>query len=268
MPDLLVRILAGLRAAGVDPDAPGTQALAAVEEFHIGGRPATAALVAQLGLEPGMRVLDVGCGIGGAARYLASTYGVEVLGVDLTAGYVETATELTRRVGLAGQVSFAVGDASALDVPAGSFDRALLVHVGMNVADKAALMRGLATVLAPGGLLGVYDVMRVGAGPVSYPTPWAAGESTSWLASPGQYRQAMTDAGLEVTAERDRREMALEFFAAIRQAAEAGTAPPVGLGLLMGPSMPAKVGNLAAAIGAGVLAPVELVGRLAQHGAP
>lgn len=262
-PDLLVRILEGLRAAGVDPDAPGLPALAAVEEFHIGGRAATAALVEQLGLEPGMRVLDVGCGIGGTARYLASTYGVEVLGVDLTPDFVETATELTRRVGLAGQVSFRVGDASALDVPAGSFDRVVMLHVGMNVADKPALIRGLARMLAPGGMLAVYDVMRVGAGPVAYPTPWAGDETTSWLASPQEYRQAMADAGLEVTAERDRREVALAFFAAARQAAADGTAPVVGLGLVIGPSMPTKFAHLAAAVGAGVLAPVELVARLA-----
>jgi MPBQ/MSBQ methyltransferase len=63
-------------------------------------------LADQLALRPGLRVLDVGSGLGGTARYLARRHAVEVTGLDLTAEYVEVATSLSRRAGLAELVHF------------------------------------------------------------------------------------------------------------------------------------------------------------------
>jgi hypothetical protein len=73
--DLLGRILAGLREAGRNPDAPTIEDLAPADEFHSLGRVATKELAALAALEPGTRVLDVGSGLGGPARYLAVACG-------------------------------------------------------------------------------------------------------------------------------------------------------------------------------------------------
>src|SRR6185295_2090483 len=91
--------------------------LAVVDEFHIGGRPATRALAEQIDLPAGARVLDVGCGIGGPARCFAAERGWKVEGVDLTAEYVAVAASLSRRVGMAGSVSFRQASATALPLP-------------------------------------------------------------------------------------------------------------------------------------------------------
>ena len=50
--------------------------------------------------------------------------------------------------------------------------------------------------LRPGSLFGIYDVMRVGAGELSYPVPWATTAASSVVADPGQYRSALQAAGL------------------------------------------------------------------------
>ena len=64
-----------MKAAGIDEKNLRPEDLAPVDEFHIGGREATAKAVAAMGLRPDMRVLDAGCGIGGAARYLGAAIG-------------------------------------------------------------------------------------------------------------------------------------------------------------------------------------------------
>ncbi len=67
--NLAAAILAGLAAAGSDLDHLTVDDLAPVDEFHIGGRRATAELAAQLPLASGMKLLDIGSGLGGAARW-------------------------------------------------------------------------------------------------------------------------------------------------------------------------------------------------------
>src|SRR3954447_17166753 len=94
--DLESVVLDGVKAAGHSLEDLRPEDLAPVDEFHIGGLEATAALAERLGLAPGKRVLDIGCGIGGPARFFASRHGCRVLGIDLTPEFVAGGTALTR----------------------------------------------------------------------------------------------------------------------------------------------------------------------------
>lgn len=250
------RIMDALRAGGVAPGALTPDHLKPVDEFHIGGAEATVALLDQLTIDPGARVLDIGCGIGGTTRLLVSRYGADVTGIDLTPEYVETAERLTGAVGL--RAGFVAG--SALDLPFEdeSFDLATLIHVGMNLPDKPRLFREAARVLRHGGTFAVYDVMRFGAHPV-FPLPWAAEPEASFLGEPGDYLAAAEAAHFAVRARRDRREVAQDFFARMQaRMAEAGP-PALGLPILMGQDAAAKVANMIAAVNAGDIAPVEMI---------
>jgi SAM-dependent methyltransferase len=258
--DLLAAIRTGMASLGRTAETVRVEDLAPVDEFHVGGRAATTELCDRLGVTSGSELLDIGCGIGGAARFVASTFGCAVTGIDLSPNYVAAATTLTEWTGLDDRARFDV--ASAMDMPFddGAFDRALLLHVGMNIPDKAALFAEVHRVLRPGGRFGVYDIMRVSAGEVSYPVPWASDGSHSFVQDPTAYRTALASAGFVVTEERDRAEFALDFFAALKaRAAESGGPPPLGLHLIMGSEAPGKIANMVEAVAAGVLAPVELV---------
>ncbi len=267
--DLEAVLLRALAAAGVDIDAVTVDDLAPADEFHLGGRTATDALLEQLatlGLLPdaSRQVLDVGCGIGGPARAIAARTGCRVTGIDLTPSFVAAATALTGRVGgeLAERVRFEVGNALALPFEAGSFDGAFLLHVGMNIADKAGLFASLGWVVRSGGFVAVYDVLRTADGDVTYPVPWAGSAAVSFPATMTDYTDALDAAGFDVVATRDRRAFALEFVAAARAAAQAAGGPPaVGLHLVLGSDAGKKTGNLVAALQAGVLAPTELIAR-------
>jgi ubiquinone/menaquinone biosynthesis C-methylase UbiE len=257
-------ILAALAASGKDPDRLSADDLAPVDEFHIGGREATAALAAALPLAPGLQLLDVGSGIGGASRYFAAAHGVRVVGIDLTAEYVQVAEGLARRVGLGERVSYRQGSALALPFAAASFNGAYMLHVGMNIAGKATLFGEVRRVLKPDGFFAIYDVMRTDDGTMRFPVPWASSAETSFLASPAEYRRLLEGAGFEIRHERSRRDFALEFFARMRERiAASGGPPPLGLHLLMGAETPQKIGNLVDNLERGLVAPVELIARAA-----
>ena len=94
-------IWAGVRDMGHTRDSITVDDLAAVDEFHVGDRKATADLLQQLGLLSNHHVLDIGSGFGGTARFLAHNFGCKVSGIDLTPEFVETGRDLCSWVGLA-----------------------------------------------------------------------------------------------------------------------------------------------------------------------
>lgn len=260
--ELLAAIERALAAAGKTPNEVGSDDLAPLDEFHIGGRAATDHLVDQLGLGADDHVLDIGCGLGGAARHIAERLGARVTGIDLTPEFVEVGNTLCGWLGLAERVSLHQGSALAMPFGDEAFDGAVMLHVGMNIADKPALFAELARVLRPGAALGVYDVMQIGAGELAWPVPWAAGPATSSVGTPDDYRQALTDAGFEVLREAPRRDFAVAFFEEMRAKVEAaGGPPPVGLHVLMRETTQEKVQNMVTNIARGLVAPVELIAR-------
>lgn len=252
-------VLDALRAAGKDPDRLEPDDLAPVDEFHIGGRQATIDLASQLGVTPGMHVLDVGAGLGGASRYFAHVLGCTVTGIDLTEEFVQVARALSARTGLAGRISYHHGSALALPFPPAAFDGAYMLHVGMNIADKGALFAQVRRVLKPRGFFGVYDVMREADGPLAYPMPWATTAETSFVEPSATYVRLLRAAGFEVVAQRSRREVALAFFRELRARIAQSGAPPLGLHIVMGPTTPQKIANMVSALETGLIAPTEII---------
>jgi len=231
------------------------QVLAGVDEFHLGGRVATERLVQSLQIRPGCRVLDVGSGIGGPARAVASLVpDVGVTGIDLTPEFVAIARTLTDQVGMADRVHFELGDAQRLTIGDEAVDFVTLIHVGMNIADKGALFAEFARVLKPGGRVGVYDIMRTGTGPLTYPVPWASHEAMSFVATPDEYVEWLNQAGLRVVEVAGQRELVSQVLAALK-----ANPPNVHLGHLMGPEWPQMFGNLLQAFRAGVVEPTIIV---------
>jgi SAM-dependent methyltransferase len=263
--DVLDRIRAGLVEMGHDPDMISPEVLKPVDEFHIGGAEATAALLEKLDIRPDMEVLDIGSGIGGPARMIASRYGCSVTGVDLTPHFVETARALSAMCGMADRVRFEVGSAVALPMPEASFDLALLLHVGMNILDKTALFREAHRVLRNGGTFAVYEVMRTGDGDLAFPVPWAETPDLSALETVQTYRAAAEAAGFTLDGEENRREVALDFFSRLQAQAASGVPPPLGLHNLMGPTVKDKVANMIAAVRAGTIAPVQMIFSTARQ---
>jgi SAM-dependent methyltransferase len=254
-------ILQALSRAGKDLANLTHDDLAALDEFHVGGREATQELAAQMELRPGIHLLDVGSGIGGPARYYAAEQGCKVTGVDLTEEFVLVSRSLTRRTKLDHAVEFLHGSALALPFGTANFDRAYTIHAGMNIADKLGFFREVRRVLKPEGLFAIFDLMRTAEGPIRYPVPWALTGETSFVAHVNDYRDTLTAGGFHVTRERHRGAFALDFMQRMMARVAQGGPPALGLHLLMGEPTKVMLTNVRAMIEEGSLTPVELIAR-------
>ncbi len=254
-------ILGAVAREGKDPENLTAGDLAAVDEFHVGGLEATQELAKQMELRAGLRLLDVGSGIGGPARYFAAEHGCRVTGIDLTEEFVRVARSLTRRTKLDGLAEFRQGSALELPFAPETFDRAYMIHVGMNVADKAGIFREVRRVLKLAGRFTIFDILRTGDGPIRYPVPWAMSEETSFVAMAKDYGAALENAGFRIAQERGRGPFAIEFTERMMARMAQGGPPALGLHLLMGEKTPIMVRNILAMMKEGVLEPVELHAR-------
>jgi ubiquinone/menaquinone biosynthesis C-methylase UbiE len=254
-------ILDALIAAGKDPAHLVPADLAPVDEFHIGGRQATQDLAAQLPIEPGWHLLDIGSGLGGASRFFAHERQCRVSGIDLTDDYVRVARFLAERVGLADRVDYRQGSALSIPFPDHTFDGAYMLHVGMNIEDKAALFTEVRRVLKPGGVFAIYDVMRESeVGELAFPVPWATVAETSFVTTAPAYRTLLQAAGFVVDKERSRRDFAIQSFRQ-RERAIANGPQPLGLHIPMGALAAQKIANMVANVERGLIAPTEIISR-------
>lgn len=190
-------ILDALTAAGKDIDRLTPDDLAPIDEFHTRGRTATVELARLLSLTETASVLDLGCGIGGPSRYLATTFGCRVIGLDLAPEFCRVAAMLAERTGLADKVEYRQGDALAMPFADESFDVVWSQNVVMNIADRDRLYREIRRVLRPGGRYAFADVVA-GSGTPHFPLPWAREPSASFLLTRDATCAALAAAGLRV----------------------------------------------------------------------
>jgi len=237
-------ILAALTAAGINIEHLTPDDLAPVDEFHSGGRNATMRLAQLAQINGSERVLDVGCGIGGPSRYLASRFGCRMTGLDLTADFVALAGMLAQRTRLSDKVTYRQGDALDLPFADASFDLVWSQNAAMNIADRDRLYAEMRRVLTPSGRLALQEIAAGPGGEPFYPTPWASDKSISFLVTPEATRAALERIGFRVVAWQDTTEEALEQQRARAKALETGSLPPLGLHIVIGEAFPTVTKNM------------------------
>jgi SAM-dependent methyltransferase len=193
-------IVDALIAAGKDLSALTIDDLAPADQFHGGGKAATERLARLAGLHPGLRVLDVGGGLGGPARTLAAQFGCAVTVVDLTESYVSAGRALTALVDLEDRVIHRLGSALTLPEDGSPYDVVWTQNSGMNIEDKVRLYSGFSRMLRPGGLLALQEPMAGPGGPPIFPLMWARDASASFLLPPDDMRAAIEEAGFRLRA--------------------------------------------------------------------
>jgi len=191
-------ILDALIASGKSLNALTLDDLAPFDQFHGGGKWFTLRLAHLANLSPGMKVLDVGGGLGGPARTLALEFGCHVTVVDLTESYVQAGEMLTKLMNLTDRVSHQLGNALELSFEDASFDVVWTQNSGMNIEDKESLYAGFHRVIRPNGLLATQEPMSGPNQPPIFPVMWSRDETNHFVRTPQQMRAVIEAAGFRV----------------------------------------------------------------------
>jgi tocopherol O-methyltransferase len=117
-------------------------------------------LATEARIEPGERVLDAGCGVGGSALWLAGERGAQVVGITPVEGHVGRANAAAAEAGAAAAVRFEVGNYAKTRFPDASFDVVWALESLCHASDKPAIYREFARVLRPGGRLVMAEYLR------------------------------------------------------------------------------------------------------------
>ncbi|QTA83774.1 SAM-dependent methyltransferase [Desulfonema limicola] len=238
-------IIQGLKAKGKDINNLKPEDLTPVDEFHTRGRISTMELAELFEFKPGLKVLDVGCGIGGSARYIARTFSCHVVGTDLIQEYMDAASQLAELVGMSEHVSFKQGNALELPFDSGSFDLVVTEHVQMNLKDKNKFYNEIARVLNSKGSMLFHDVFQgAGNGKPYYPVPWDEDGTISSLLTQEEAKEIIANAGFEVKKWIDKTRDSSDSFKTAAARVQKSGHPPLGLHILMGDTAKDKVVNM------------------------
>ena len=237
-------IIQALANAGIFPGKITRKDLAPIDEFHVRGQEVSHELAVAAALQPGMRLLDAGCGLGGACRMLADEYGCDVTGIDITADYIRTAQQLSELTGLQHNTRFVQGSVLALPFDNNSFDAVWTQHVQMNIADKKTFYTEIHRVLTTGGRFVYYDILSHDHMPLNYPVPWASDASLSFLVSAHQLHTLLQETGFQRVQVTDETHKGIAFFNNLFTRIAQKGLPALGLHLLMGDTALEKLYNL------------------------
>jgi SAM-dependent methyltransferase len=194
--DIEARILAAIRAAGLNPEQRlSPEELGALDHFHTGGLRASRELLELAQIRAEDRVLDIGAGLAGSARLLASALRCRVDCVEPSPDYCAGAVLLNRLTGLDDRIEVHKGSALDLPFPDDSFDVVWMQNVGMNIEDKRKLYAEIYRVLKHGGR---YAFQEMAAGKVAtsyFPLPWATDPADNFLVSAEEMQSLLGESG-------------------------------------------------------------------------
>ncbi|KAG8972523.1 Delta(24)-sterol C-methyltransferase, partial [Tulasnella sp. 427] len=168
-------------------------------------------LAAQMGLKPGMRVLDVGCGIGGPAREIARFTDTNITGLNNNDFQIGRARRYTAKAGLSDQVNFVKGDFTKLGAQFGEnqFDAVYAIEATVHAPTFESVYGEIYKVLKPGGVFGVYEWVMTDAWDPSIPEHKAIahgieiGDGIPEMRTRKDARKALVNVGFQIEHEED-----------------------------------------------------------------
>ena len=165
------------------------------ESFHPGGTRLTRQLAEQALVGPGSRVLDIACGPGHSARFLADEFGAQVTGVDYSAALLQTARRLTDSAGLSQRVNFVHADAQHLPCADQQFDAVFCECALCTFTDAPRALAEMFRVLKPGGYLALSDITLNAPLPENLSTALGQALCIAGARSVNDYQQLIAAAG-------------------------------------------------------------------------
>lgn len=180
-----------------------------------GGLETTEEIVAMLSLKPGLKVLDVGCGIGGSGFYMVKNFNVQVLGVDLSTNMIQIGKQ--RAIEFKDdKVEFVVQDVTSAEYEPESFDVIYSRDTILHIEDKKSLFANFLKWLKPGGEVLISDYCK---GPQELSDVMKAyiAKRQYHLLSPEEYGKLLEEVGFSDVKAKDNTARFIEILKAERE---------------------------------------------------
>lgn len=232
-----------LKVQNIDLNNVKRSDIAGVDEFHVRGAAVSRELANGININ-GLKVLDVGCGLGGPCRMLADEYNCQTTGIDLSKEYIRTANKLSELVNLNNKTTFIQGNATELPFEDNHFDVVWTQHVQMNVPNKKKFYYEINRVLKSGGYFLFYDILKKGNGEINYPMPWASDSNLSFLFKSEKMNYFLEEFGLTKKQSTNQTQAGIDFLDALDNKLKESGPSKMGLNVLMGETTKPKLMNL------------------------
>lgn len=246
IPNLPEIILETLKKVKNNPEKFSKEDFMTFDEFHLQGKQATIELAKKIPLQPQMNILDLGSGIGGPARTLASEFNCSVTGIELVKEYYNTAIVLSKLVQMDQITKFYNGSAIDLPFDDQSYDVVWTQHMTMNIEEKEKLFSEAYRVLKPKGKLALYEICAGGEfeKDFQYPVPWASSSAINFLSKTDEFIAKITNQGFKQLSVQDVTGNCVNWIDNVLKANSGGKVNPLGLNLISGSDFGIKVKNI------------------------
>ena len=182
--DIHTRIHKAMSEAGLNDKKLEIEDLFPIDQYHARGIAATVDLGKRMPISENQRIIDIGCGLGGPARYFAKQFKCFITGIDITPSFIEIGNKFNNLTSMSKQVSLQIGNGETLDFEDETFDGGYSQHVTMNIKNRKEFFLEAYRVLKKGTF---FAFSEHGLGPEGnpiFPLPWADTAEMSFLFSP------------------------------------------------------------------------------------
>ena len=134
--DLYSRVNQAMYESGLNDKKLEIEDLFPIDQYHARGIAATVDLGKRMPISENDKIIDIGCGLGGPARYFAKQFKCFVTGIDITPSFIEIGNKFNKLTSMSKQVSLLIGDGETLDFEDETFDGGYSQHVTMNIKNR------------------------------------------------------------------------------------------------------------------------------------
>lgn len=208
----VIAVQKGLAAGDSALEAPSVEGMAPRDQMHAGTLDATKKFASWAGVGRGDRILDLGAGMGGAARFLAREFGARVTALDPCEALHRAGESLTERMELGGSVDHVLGGFEHPGIRGAGYGLVWIQHVDMQIADKAGLYRAALGAIADSGRIVWHDWLAGDGGDPLWPMFWSPDGEISFAADEGGFRARLEEAGLRLARFEPVEELTVAWF--------------------------------------------------------
>ena len=257
--DLHSRIHQAMSLSGLNKKKLEIEDLFPIDQYHARGIKATVDLGKRMPIRENQNILDIGCGLGGPARYYAKEFKCHITGIDITPSFIEIGNEFNKLTSMSSMVELNVGNGEELVFKNEIFDGAYSQHVTMNISDRIKFFSEAYRVLKKGSF---FAFTEHGLGPTGnpiFPLPWADNEDMSFLFPPKETVTILKEIGfinikLNETGYKD-----IEGYERLIQKQPKSEKPTLGIHVIGGSSMHERSINSMRSIKENRTLPFEIV---------